>query len=174
MKSSRQRLHNCCRGLSCVILGVRPMFPFIDKSPTTLPNRALCCNHYKTGRREGKGREARGSRACCAEKPGRPPSPPSSPQPGEDGSGMLALTIWEEPLLQSRPLVSLPLWEMLPVGGSVSACFADFLTAEPICGQTRCDHRETRGEGSPHRTPESRGRPVVVVGLQEVRTRGKV
>jgi hypothetical protein len=54
MKSSKPRLHNGCTGLSCVILGGEPAFPFIDKSTATLPNGVLCCRGYKTGRRERK------------------------------------------------------------------------------------------------------------------------
>lgn len=93
MKSSQPRLHNCCRDLSCVILGVRPMFPFTAKSTTMLPNGALCCSHYKTGRREGR----LGAGGLAVQRRlGHILH--ALHQPWERGSGMLHLNAWEEPL----------------------------------------------------------------------------
>lgn len=54
------------------------MFPFIDKSTTTLPNGALCSDHYKTAR----GKESSGLRACCEQ---RQALSPFSEQPWEGG-----------------------------------------------------------------------------------------
>lgn len=54
MKSLQQRLCKGCRGLSCIILGDQPVFPFTAKSTILLPNGALHCNHYKAGRRQVK------------------------------------------------------------------------------------------------------------------------
>lgn len=50
---------------------------------------------------------------------------------------------------------------------------AGFLTVEPVCGQTRCDHREALEEDSPRRSPESRAKPAVVVELREAMRKEK-
>ena len=55
----------------------------------------------------------------------------------------------------------------------MSACSADFLTVEPVCGQTRCDPSEALGGDSPRHSPESRAKPAVVVGLQEATRKEK-
>lgn len=68
MKSSQQRLHNGCRGLSCVMLGARPMFPFIDKSPPHCQVELSVATTTKQDERK----ESQSPRAL-------PPSSPSSP-----------------------------------------------------------------------------------------------
>lgn len=127
MKSSQQRLHNCCRGLSCVILGARPMFPFIDKSTTTLPNGALCCNLSKTGRRK----RAASWRVGCAEKAWG--CPPLSLRPWAGGSEMLGPMPGRAS--GTKQLPGLPHLQETPwEGGSVSArppCWLNLHVGKP-------------------------------------------
>lgn len=73
---------------------------------------------------------------------------------------------------QSGPPIAPGPQETLPEGGSVSAS-AGFLTVEPVCGQTRCDHSEALEEDSPRRSPESRAKPAVVVELREAMRKEK-
>lgn len=73
---------------------------------------------------------------------------------------------------QSGPPIAPGPQETLPEGGSVSACSAGFLTVEPVCGQTGCDHSEAL-EDSPHHSPESRAKPAVVVELREAMRKEK-
>lgn len=141
MKSSQRRLHNRCRGLSCVILGDRPMFPFIDKSTTTLPNGALCCNHYKTGR----GKESSGLRACCEQ---RRALPPFSGQPWEGG-----LRDTSSDCLGRATSTKLPALGPFSLrGGSGQPVLQVFGLLEPVCGQTRCEGTGAlrRGLGWPY------------------------
>ena len=131
MKSSELRLHNRCRDLSCVILGGRPVFPFIDNSTTTLPNGALCGSHYKTGRREGRlgveGSPCRGGLVT------------SSVLPAATGGGARGCRMRMPG--KSHFYEAFP-WSPRSPGGegsSASAHSAGFLTVQPVSGQTRCD-----------------------------------
>lgn len=104
-------------------------------------------------------------RACCEM---RRALPPSSWRPGEGGGGTGALSAWEEPLPPSclRLALGAPRsrrQETMPEGGSVwSACSAAFRTAEPVCGQTRCDHPEALrgGQALPHSREQKAGQQL--------------
>lgn len=136
MKSSELRLHNRCRDLSCVILGVRPVFPFIDNSTTTLPNGASLRLPLQDRKKEG--RLGAGGLAM-QRRLGHVPL--SSRSHGRGCSGLLDENAWEEPLYEA---ILSPPQEGREGLCQPALCWVSAMV-QPVSGQTRCDHSEALG-----------------------------